>query len=168
MILRLYDQVEYEWRILVDGVNIKEWVPSKLRRQIMLVEQNPLLFNMSVTDNITLGVPGFTKEQVEHAAQVAQAHEFITKLPKGYDTFVGNGGEEISKFSFTILSNNKYSDGLTVQITDMIIQQVECCLEEKENVFPSHVCCCSIRVCFSLMSSHLIWMPKQRRLSVKL
>jgi ATP-binding cassette, subfamily B, bacterial len=106
MILRLYDEVDYEGRILVDEVNIKEWVPTKLRRQIMLVEQNPLLFNLSVTDNITLGMPGFTKEQVEHAAQVAHAHDFITKLPKGYDTHVGNGGKELASlflfFYFTI------------------------------------------------------------------
>jgi ATP-binding cassette, subfamily B, bacterial len=124
MMLRLYDQVEYEGRVLVDDVDIKEWIPSKLRRQIMLVDQNSWMFNLSVRDNITLGVLGFTKKQIEHAAQVANAHEFIMKLPRGYSTVVGNGGKELS-FSLILQihpSHSAHNDGLNAKlVVNMIV-----------------------------------------------
>jgi len=83
-------------RVLVDGVDVAQVDPSWLRRQIGVVLQDNILFNRSVRDNIALADPALPTERVIEAATLAGAHEFILKLPEGYDTIVGERGGSLS------------------------------------------------------------------------
>jgi ATP-binding cassette, subfamily B, bacterial len=83
-------------RILIDGVDIEGVSLASLRSQIGVVQQHVLLFNGTVRDNIAWGQIGASDEQVQQAAQVAQAHEFINALPQGYDTVIGDQGVRLS------------------------------------------------------------------------
>jgi subfamily B ATP-binding cassette protein MsbA len=83
-------------RITIDGVDIRDATLASLRAQISVVTQETLLFNDTVRANIAYGRPDIPLERVEHAARLAQAHEFIRALPKGYDTPVGERGSLLS------------------------------------------------------------------------
>lgn len=83
-------------RILIDGFDIKSADLASLRPQIAVVLQEDFLFNGSVLENITLGNPDVTAEQVVEAARMAVAHDFICDLPHGYDTNVGERGTALS------------------------------------------------------------------------
>lgn len=91
---RLY--VPEKGRVLVDGVDVAQIDPSWLRRQIGVVLQDNILFNRSVRDNIALADPALPAERVIEAAKLAGAHDFILKLPEGYDTIVGERGGSLS------------------------------------------------------------------------
>ena len=67
-----------------------------MRNQIGIVSQEPALFNISIAENISYGKEGATQEDIEAAAEAANAHDFIMSLPDGYDTIVGGGGSQIS------------------------------------------------------------------------
>ncbi len=82
--------------LLIDGVNIKEYKIYDLRRLIGMVSQEPILFNDTLYNNITLGTGGATEEQVADAARVANAHEFILRKKDGYQTFAGDRGNRLS------------------------------------------------------------------------
>ena len=90
-----YYEVE-EGEILVGGIPVKELTLGDLRRRIGVVAQDTLLFNDSVAENIRFGRPEATQEEIEAAARVAQAHDFITALPHGYHTNLGEGGSLLS------------------------------------------------------------------------
>jgi ATP-binding cassette subfamily B protein len=94
LIQRLYP-VE-SGRILVDGFDIKSADLASLRQQIGVVLQEDFMFNGSVLDNITLGNPQVTAEQVVEAARLAAAHDFISDLPSGYETNIGERGTALS------------------------------------------------------------------------
>ncbi len=81
-------------RILVNGVPLHQF--QNWRAQVAWVPQNPFLFDASVADNIRLGRPEATQEQIEQAARRAHAHEFICALPQGYDTRIGERGARLS------------------------------------------------------------------------
>ncbi len=83
-------------RVLIDGHDLALADPAWLRRQIGVVLQENFLFNRSVRENIALSDPGLALERVIHAATLAGAHEFITELPEGYDTKVGEHGTGLS------------------------------------------------------------------------
>ncbi len=83
-------------RVLIDGVDIAQIDPAWLRRQIGVVLQENLLFNRSIRENIALANPAMPLEQVIAAAQLAGAHEFIVRLPQGYDTPVEERGTNLS------------------------------------------------------------------------
>jgi ATP-binding cassette subfamily B protein len=83
-------------QILVDGVDVHEWDLAALRRQISIIEQDVFLFSRSIAENIAFGRPSATAEQIEAAAHAAQAHEFITALPEGYQTVIGERGVTLS------------------------------------------------------------------------
>jgi ATP-binding cassette, subfamily B, bacterial len=82
--------------IQVDGQNIRTVTQASLRDAIGYVPQEPLLFHRSVKENISYGRPEANNDEVEHAAKLAHAHEFITKLPNSYDTVVGERGVKLS------------------------------------------------------------------------
>ena len=82
--------------ILLDGIDTRRVDPQALRRHFALVPQQPVLFTGSVLDNIRYGVPGASEEAVMAAARAAFAEEFIARLPKGYASFVGEGGVRLS------------------------------------------------------------------------
>jgi ATP-binding cassette, subfamily B, bacterial len=83
-------------RISVDGVDIASVTLESLRGQIGVVPQQVLLFNGSVHDNISWGRPQATQAMIERAARAAQAHDFITQLPQGYETQIGDQGVRLS------------------------------------------------------------------------
>jgi subfamily B ATP-binding cassette protein HlyB/CyaB len=91
---RLY--VPESGRVLVDGIDVAQIDPAWLRRQIGVVLQDNILFNRSVRDNIALADPTLPIGRVITAAKLAGAHEFILKLPEGYDTIVGERGGSLS------------------------------------------------------------------------
>lgn len=94
LLQRLY--VPERGRILIDGVDLASVDASWLRRQIGVVAQDSVLFNRSVRDNIAFANPTLSIEHVQHAAQLAGAHEFILELPDGYDTELGERGRTLS------------------------------------------------------------------------
>ena len=83
-------------RVLIDGIDIALVDAAQLRRQIGVVLQDNWLFHRSVRENIAIADPAAPIEQVVHAAQLAGAHDFIAKLPEGYDTLVGEQGASLS------------------------------------------------------------------------
>jgi ATP-binding cassette subfamily B protein len=85
-----------EGRILIDGQDICQVTQDSLRQAVALVPQDPILFHRSLMDNIRYGRPEATDEEVYAAAKAAHAHEFISKLPEGYKTFVGERGVKLS------------------------------------------------------------------------
>jgi ABC-type bacteriocin/lantibiotic exporters, contain an N-terminal double-glycine peptidase domain len=83
-------------RILIDGFDVKSADLASLRQQIGVVLQEDFIFNGSVLENISLGNPDITSEQVVEAARLAVAHDFISELPHGYETSVGERGTALS------------------------------------------------------------------------
>lgn len=94
LIPRFYDA--RSGRILLDGQDIRSFTIRSLRQQISLVLQEPLLFSGPISDNIRYGRPDATMDEVIAAAKAANAHDFITALPEGYDTLLGERGAKLS------------------------------------------------------------------------
>jgi ATP-binding cassette, subfamily B, bacterial len=94
LLLRFYDV--QAGSITFDGVELRDLAPETLRAQIALVPQQPVLFTGTVADNIRYGNPEASEAQLIDAAKAAYAHEFIERLPEGYDSFVGEGGVRLS------------------------------------------------------------------------
>jgi ATP-binding cassette, subfamily B, bacterial len=94
LVQRLYDVSG--GRILIDGQNIAKATQHSLRSQIAIVQQDPILFHRSLAENIAYGRPGASMAAIEHAARLANAHEFILRLPKAYGTLVGERGVKLS------------------------------------------------------------------------
>jgi ABC-type multidrug transport system fused ATPase/permease subunit len=94
LISRLYDVSD--GRVLLDGVDVREVSVRSLRRAIAVVSDDPFLFSATVAENIAYARPDAPREEIELAARRAQAHEFVERLPKGYDTRVGERGLTLS------------------------------------------------------------------------
>ncbi len=94
LVPRFYDV--QQGRVLVDGADVRSLTITSLRRQIGVIAQDPFLFSATVRENIAFGRADATDEDVERAARLAQAHEFIEALPDGYDTVVGERGITLS------------------------------------------------------------------------
>lgn len=94
LICRFYDVTEGSIR--VDGVDIRSYAVSDYRRNIGLVLQEPFLFFGTIAENIAYGKPDATREDIVAAARAARAHEFILRLPQGYDSLVGERGQALS------------------------------------------------------------------------
>ncbi|MCB9989591.1 MAG: ABC transporter ATP-binding protein [Rhodospirillales bacterium] len=94
LVQRLYDVQGGEIRI--DGQDIADVTQDSLRRAIALVPQEPILFHRSLAENIAYGKPGASMGEIRKAAQKAYAHDFISALPQGYDTLVGERGVKLS------------------------------------------------------------------------
>ena len=83
-------------RVLVDGVDVRDWSLESLRSQISTIEQDVFLFSRTLAENIAFGCAGASQEAIEQAAREAQAHEFITSFSDGYDTEIGERGVTLS------------------------------------------------------------------------
>ena len=94
LLLRLYDPDE--GRVCIDGTDLRTVEASWVRRQVGVVSQEPLLFSTSVADNIRYGRPDATDAEVREAARVAHALEFVSALPEGFETEVGERGVQLS------------------------------------------------------------------------
>lgn len=94
LLARFYDP--QQGRIEIDGHDVRDYQLSAIHSQVSCVFQETYLFSLSVADNIAYGRPGIQVGDIEAAARLAQAHEFIEKLPKGYDTTLGERGQSLS------------------------------------------------------------------------
>jgi ATP-binding cassette subfamily B protein len=94
LVPRFYDV--QEGSVEVDGHDVREVTLTSLRREIGVISQDPFLFSSTVRENIAFGRPDATEEDVEEAARLAQAHEFIETLPQGYETVIGERGITLS------------------------------------------------------------------------
>jgi len=94
LLLRLYDPDQGQ--VLIDGADLRSFTVASLRRQIAVVLQESVLFAATVRENIAYGNPEASEEDVEAAARLALAHDFITGLPQGYDTVLGERGATLS------------------------------------------------------------------------
>ncbi|PTQ13588.1 multidrug ABC transporter ATP-binding protein [Sphingomonas oleivorans] len=94
LIQRLYDPTE--GRVLIDGQDVAHAAQASLRAQIAIVQQEPILFHRSLAENIAYARPGASMAEIEQAARLANAHDFICRLPRGYRTPVGERGIKLS------------------------------------------------------------------------
>lgn len=94
LLVRFYDP--WEGRVTIDGVDLRDVQHRSLRSQVALVLQDPFIFPLSIADNIAYGRPEAPRADVEAAAVAANAHDFVTRLPEGYDTVVGERGATLS------------------------------------------------------------------------
>ncbi len=94
LVPRFHDVTSGE--ILVDGINIKDYSLESLRGKISIVTQEPILFNDTIANNILFGNPTATMQQIEEAAQVANAYNYIVKKDEGFDTNIGDRGNKLS------------------------------------------------------------------------
>jgi ABC-type multidrug transport system fused ATPase/permease subunit len=94
LIARLYDP--QTGRVLIDGLDIRDFTIKSLRGNITFVPQDPMLFRASIAENIAYGKPDATMAEIEHAAELAGASGFIRTLPEGYETILAERGESLS------------------------------------------------------------------------
>ncbi|CAG8663206.1 9696_t:CDS:1, partial [Diversispora eburnea] len=94
LLLRYYDI--RSGKVNLENVNVKNWNLEYLRSNLSFVEQEPILFDVSIRDNIAYGKEICTQEEIETAAKSANIHDFIKNLPQGYDTPVGQRGTQLS------------------------------------------------------------------------
>ncbi|HET7748908.1 MAG TPA: ABC transporter ATP-binding protein [Terriglobales bacterium] len=94
LLMRFYDPAEGQ--VLLDGVDIRDYRIADLRRQFAVVLQEPVLFGASIAENIAYGKPDAGDAEIEAAARAASAHEFIARLPEGYETSAGEHGARLS------------------------------------------------------------------------
>ncbi|MGC9004729.1 MAG: ABC transporter ATP-binding protein [bacterium] len=94
LLLRLYEPTQGE--IYLDGINLKKIKPTSLRKFIAAVPQDTIIFAGTVRENIAIGRLGASEEEIIEAAKLANAHDFIINLPKGYDTLLGERGAQLS------------------------------------------------------------------------
>ncbi len=94
LLQRLWDPTE--GRILIDGQDLRDITLESLRAAIGVVFQESMLFNRSIRDNLLVGRPDATQEEIEYACRLADAHEFILRQPRGYDTLIGERGSTLS------------------------------------------------------------------------
>jgi ATP-binding cassette subfamily B protein len=94
LLLRFYDP--WEGEVFIDGKNLKDVTLKSLRNNISLVLQDSFIFPISIADNIAFGNPSASRDEIIAAAKAAQAHDFIMRLPQGYDTIASEGGVSLS------------------------------------------------------------------------
>ena len=94
LIPRLYDTADGQ--ILIDGQDVRSYTLASLRAQVSFVLQEAVLFHATVAQNIAYGKPDATRDEIVRAATLANADEFISRLPQGYDTLVGERGNTLS------------------------------------------------------------------------
>jgi len=102
LIARFYDV--NEGAVLIDGIDVRDVAQRSLRRQMGIVPQDPFLFSGTIADNIRFGDPDASDEDVEAAARLANAHEFIMRTPEGYGTRIQEGGVNFSVGQRQLLS----------------------------------------------------------------
>src|SRR5205823_2392011 len=94
LVPRFYDVTA--GRVTIDRADVRDLKLGSLRSEIGAISQDTFLFSASVRENITFGAPGLSDDEIEHVARLAQAHEFIERLPEGYDTVIGERGITLS------------------------------------------------------------------------
>src|SRR5438046_9485162 len=94
LLTRFHDPTQGQ--ILLDGVNLRDYKLGELRNQFGIVLQESILFSTSIGENIAYARPGASQYEIVEASKAANAHDFITRLPAGYETLVGERGLQLS------------------------------------------------------------------------
>jgi ABC-type multidrug transport system fused ATPase/permease subunit len=94
LLQRFYDPIDGS--VEIDGIAVNRYNLRWLRQHIGVVSQEPILFQTTIRENILFGKMDATQDQIEHAAKMANAHDFIMRLPENYDTLVGERGAQLS------------------------------------------------------------------------
>jgi ATP-binding cassette subfamily B protein len=149
LIPRFYDP--QSGTVKIDGANVRGYTLKSLREQISFVLQETLLFHASVWDNIAYGKPDATSDQIMRAARLANAHEFIEKLPEGYGTMIGERGATLSggqrqRISIAraiirdtpILILDEPTSGLDSASEQAVIEALERLMEGKTSIVIAH------------------------------
>ncbi len=146
---RLYDP--HAGKILIDSHDIREWTLASLRAQMSMVLQEAILFTGTVAENIAYGVEKATREEIIAAAMQANAHEFIERLPNGYDTLLGERASNLSGGqrqrlaiarafirNTPILILDEPTTGLDAESTDLVLLALRTLMKGKATVIISH------------------------------
>jgi ABC-type multidrug transport system fused ATPase/permease subunit len=149
LIPRLYDPDD--GAVLIDGHDIRRYTLASLRAQISVVLQDTVLFSGSVADNIAYGQKDATREQIITAARQANAHEFIERLPEGYDTWLGERGSNLSGGqrqriaiaraiirSTPVLILDEPTTGLDTEATQLVLAALRTLMAGKTTIIISH------------------------------
>lgn len=149
---RFYDPIRGD--ILLDGYKIKKLQLKWLRSQMGLVNQEPVLFATSVKENILFGKEGATMEMIETAAKAANAHDFIVKLPDGYET-------QVSFFFLVVFCDSRKSNHSCVNFFRLDSLELNC-PEDKGKELPLLGLYLKIQKSFYLMKQQVLWIQNQR------
>ncbi len=149
LLSRFYDP--WGGRVLLDGHDLRDLTLRSLRENVALVLQEAFLFPMSVADNIAFGRPGATQEEIVAAARTAHAHEFIERLPQGYDTVIAEKGVTLSggerqrvAIARAVLKNapvlvlDEPTSALDARTEGMIIEALSRLMRDKTTFIISH------------------------------
>ena len=149
LIGRFYDPSS--GKVMIDGVDLREFEQKSLRDQISFVLQENILFHAPIWQNISYGKPGATRAQVRRAAELANAHDFISNLPQGYDTMVGERGVTLSggqrqRIAIAraiirdtpILIMDEPSSGLDASSEELVFEALDRLIEGKTAIVIAH------------------------------
>jgi len=149
LIPRFYDP--QKGAVKIDGQDVRRYTQKSLRQQISFVLQETVLFRASVWKNIAYGKPGATRDEILRAAQLANAHEFIEKMPQGYDTIVGERGVTLSggqrqriAIARAIIRNtpililDEPSSGLDAESEKLVFDALDRLMEGKTSIVIAH------------------------------
>ena len=149
LISRFYEPTNGE--ILIDGKNYQERSISWLHDNLGYVLQTPQLFSGTIKENIAYGKLDATMDEIIHAAKLANAHEFISKLENGYDTMVGEGGNKLSlgekqliSFARAVVSNpsilvlDEATSSIDTENEKVILQAMDTVLKERTSLIVAH------------------------------
>lgn len=149
LVPRLYDADEGE--VLVDGLPVQDLTLASLRSQVSLVLQDTVLLSGSVADNIGYGIADATRADIEEAARLANAHDFIMELPDGYDTELGERGATLSggqrqRLAIArafirhapILILDEPTTGLDAESSRSVVEALQCLMQGRTTIVISH------------------------------
>lgn len=149
LLMRFYDPSSGQ--VLLDGIDLRELRFDALRRHISLVDQDPFLFRGTVSENIAYGCPEATQEQIVDAARIANIHDYITSLPQGYDTEIGERGVTVSGgerqrlclarailLNPSVLILDEATSALDANSEQLIQQSLEKILQDKTAIIIAH------------------------------
>jgi subfamily B ATP-binding cassette protein MsbA len=149
LIPRFYDPESGQ--VKIDGQDIRRFTQQSLRQQISLVLQETVLFHAPVWNNIAYGKPGATRSEILRAAELANAHEFIEKMPEGYNTLIGERGVTLSggqrqriAIARAVIRNSPIlildepSSGLDAAAEKLVFEALNCLMEGKTSIVIAH------------------------------
>jgi ATP-binding cassette subfamily B protein len=149
MVPRFFDP--WEGSVLLDGQDLKDLRVGDLRKQVSIVLQEPFLAPVSIAENIAFGRPGASRQEIEEAARAANAHEFIERMPQGYDTVLGGRGATLSggerqrlSIARALLKNapililDEPTSALDVKTEDLLLQALDRLMAGRTTLIIAH------------------------------
>jgi ATP-binding cassette subfamily B protein len=149
LLSRFYDPDQGQ--VLLDGIDLRDYRLADLRRQFAIVLQDPVLFSTTLAENIAYARPDATRQEIVRAAEAAHAHEFVSQLPDGYETLVGERGMRLSggerqRISLAraflkdapILILDEPTSSVDVKTEALIIEAMECLMRDRTTLMIAH------------------------------